>query len=110
MSPTNVMAALLIRMSSPPRPSTVESIISMTDSRLERSVGTARPRRPVERIRSTVSSSVPGVACGASWVDRAATATSQPASASATAVAAPTPRLPPVTSATLPSRSITPVL
>jgi hypothetical protein len=72
-----------------------------------RLVGTARPRRPVASIRRTVSSMVPEVRWGLDSVARAAQATSHPASARATAVAAPTPRLAPVTRATLPSRSST---
>ena len=50
-------------------------------------------------IRPTTSPSVPDVRCGWSPVDRAAHATAEPAPARATAVAAPTPRLAPVTRA-----------
>ena len=60
----------------------------------------------VRDVARTVPSIVPGIGSGFASVARAAHATRAPAAASATAVAAPTPRLAPVTIATLPSRSM----
>src|SRR5262249_36779563 len=61
---------------------------------------------PAAAMRASVSSSVPGIGCGCAAVERAAHATRAPACASASAVAAPTPRLAPVTRATFPERSM----
>ena len=109
-SPMKVMAALLMSMSSPPKSSTVRATMMTTSASWARLVGTptASPpmRSPAALARSTVSSRVPGVRWGASLVERAAQATRQPSAANATATAAPTPRLAPVTRAIFPWRSI----
>ena len=65
-------------------------------------MGTAVP--PAARIRSTVSTIVPGSGDVPGPADRAATATAAPTSLNRRAISAPMPRLPPVTMATLPSR------
>ena len=70
-----------------------------------RSVGTAKASPPASITVATVSSMVPGSGLGDSLVDRAAHATLAPLAAAATAMAAPTPRLDPVTSTTFPARS-----
>jgi hypothetical protein len=69
-------------------------------------VGTAIASPPASAILRTVSSIVPGMGTGATSVARAAHATLHPRWASISAVAAPTPRLAPVTIATFPSRFI----
>ena len=67
-------------------------------------IATARP--PVEVIASTVSLMEPGSRGSVACVVRAVTATAAPASAKRCAIAAPMPRLAPVTIATLPERSV----
>ncbi len=104
-SPTKVTAALLTSTSRRPNAATARSTIASTSAASARLVGTAMAAPPAARMRSTVSSSVPGVRCGASAVDRAAQATVAPAWARATATAAPTPRDAPVTTATFPASS-----
>ena len=106
LSPGKVMAALFTRMSSRPNVPIVRTTIASTCSGRERSVGTARPRRPRSWISRTVASIVPGSLSGAASVARAAHATSAPAVASAMAMARPTPRLAPVTRAAAPARSM----
>jgi hypothetical protein len=103
-SPGNVIAALLTRMSTGPKWSTVAWIICSTSPSLARLVGTASAVPPASVMRRTVSSIVPGIGTGAASVARAAHTTLQPRSAISSAVAAPTPRLAPVTIATFPSR------
>src|SRR5215471_5102074 len=99
------VAALFTRMSTLPRVTTVVSTMRRTDSQLVVSVGTGRIRRPVSCSSSLAASS------SASRV-LAQRATSTPSLASSRAMALPTPRLAPVTTATLPvsSRSIVKLL
>jgi hypothetical protein len=104
-SPTNVIAALLTTRSRRPKWSTVRATIATTSCSTARLVGTAMASPPDATIVATVSSMVPGSRSGCAAVARAAHATRHPACASAIAVAAPTPRLAPVTSATRPVRS-----
>ena len=106
MSPAKVMAALFTSTSSRPKCAMVRSTIASTSAGLERSVGTARPRRPRASTSRAVASMVPGSLSGLESVARAAHATSAPASASASAIARPTPRLAPVTRAAAPCSSI----
>src|SRR5215813_10664438 len=95
------VAALLTRISTLPKVTTVVSTMRRTDSQLVVSVGTGRIRRPVS------CSSSPAAASSASRC-LAQMATSTPSFASSRAMALPTPLLAPVMTATLPvnSRSI----
>ncbi len=92
------MPALDTRMSTVPKRAPAAACRRAIESASETSQGTASALAPVWRISSATAS--------ISSALRAATITRAPASASSRAVAAPMPRPPPVTSATLPSRSI----
>src|SRR2546430_1984693 len=82
-SPSNVIAALLTRMSSRPNASAACWTIASGAPGRDRSTGIASPRRPRSSTSRTVASMVPGSFSGAASVARAAQATSTPASASA---------------------------
>src|SRR5215831_5399241 len=92
------VAALLTRMSTRPRVTTVVSTMQRTDSQLVVSVGTGRMRRPVSCSSSPAASSSTS-RCLAQM------ATSTPSFASSRAMALPTPLLAPVMTATLPVNS-----
>src|SRR3954451_12717799 len=104
-SPGNVIAALFTRMSTGPSSASAVATIASTSASTARFVGTAIARPPASVMRRTVSSTVPGSGRGVASVARAAHATATPSAARATAVAAPTPRLAPVTMATFPESS-----
>src|SRR5687768_17258197 len=93
-SARRIRPALLTRMSMAPSPATVSSTMRAIGSRVDRSARSARKRRPSARTCSAVAVASPVLTA----------AMSAPASASASAIAWPRPRLAPVTSATLPSR------
>src|SRR6266850_226241 len=95
---TLAMPELLITMSSRPSAVTVSLISRSTAAYSATSVGSTSARTPWASAWCAVSSS--------SGLARAARATSAPASASATAIARPSPRLAPVTTATLPSSGL----
>ncbi|CAA9498871.1 MAG: hypothetical protein AVDCRST_MAG91-938 [uncultured Sphingomonadaceae bacterium] len=86
-------------MSSRPKRSATPRTSASTSARLAWSARTTSARRPKARISSATAFAA---ASELEWL----ITTSAPASASARAVAAPIPREPPVTSATLPVRSI----
>src|SRR5580765_43057 len=89
------MPALFTTMCRPPRTSTVRAMQLLTSAKLVTSVATTSARPPRRSISWAVSSSL--------GFDRAATATSPRASASAMAIARPRPPLAPVTTATRPA-------
>src|SRR5580765_450173 len=110
-----------MRMSTEPSSSTAFATVDATCSRSVTSQRTASARRPIARI-SSAADSVPTRPCvratcargpyesvsseSSDSTSRSAIATSAPARASVSASARPSPREPPVTSATRPLRSI----
>src|SRR5258708_35251977 len=91
------MPALLIRMSGDPRSARTDAKNAVTDASSEMAQRCAKPATPSARMALSVS-------CAASSRSRYEMATDAPRSASATAIARPIPRDPPVTTATRPFR------
>src|SRR5438034_6061575 len=103
MGTYQLTAALLTSTSTGPKAACASSIRRWQSSSFERSTCTACALPPASVISLAVPSNVPGRKCCPSLSVRAATTTLAPSRANNCAMAAPMPRLAPVTTATLPS-------